>query len=171
MYFCSLEKKEKSMDFDYGYWEISVEKSGRVKLPAALLRALPEEDRKVFQLTRGFGDHVMLWTNSAYQQQLAYLNSLNRDRIIIKKYRNAFLSSTVRVECDAHDRFVIPRSLSERYNLENQIVLLLDNGKIEIWNSDLYHAEFDMSSEEFNLLNEAIHLGKFDSQEEGGDVS
>ena len=50
----------------YGYWEASIEKSGRVKLPTALLRALPEDERKVFHVTHGFGEHIMLWSEKAY---------------------------------------------------------------------------------------------------------
>ena len=148
-------------NLDYGFFEVSIEKQGRIKLPAALLKALPEEERKNFWITHGFGQHIMLWTVNAYRKQMEYLNSLDRNIREIKKYRNAFLRNTAFIESDAQDRFVIPRTLLEQYQIEREVVLVLDNEKIEIWNSSLYHKEFDMDPEEFSKLNEDIHLGKY----------
>jgi len=148
-------------NLDYGYWEVAIEKQGRLKLPNALLKSLPEDERKKFWITHGFGKHIMLWTEKSYLEQMQYLNSLDRNIIEVKKYRNAFLRNTAFLECDSQDRFVIPKPLMEQYNIEREVVLLLDNGKIEIWNSEEYHNEFDMDPEELNTLNEAIHTGKY----------
>ncbi|MDR1758627.1 MAG: hypothetical protein LBR51_06715 [Bacteroidales bacterium] len=151
---------------DYGFWEITVEKQGRLKLPAGLLKMLPEDERGSFWITRGFGPYIMVWTSHAYREQMEYLNSLDRNIIEIKRYRNAFLSNTVFVECDSQDRFVIPKPLLLKYRIEKEVVLLLDNGKIEIWNSDDYHQQFDMESDDFEKLNQDIHLGKYHHHEE-----
>lgn len=148
-------------NLDYGYWEVAIEKQGRLKLPNALLKSLPEDERKKFWITHGFGKHIMLWTEKSYLEQMQYLNSLDRNIIEVKKYRNAFLRNTAFIECDSQDRLVIPKPLIEQYKIEREVVLLLDNGKIEIWNSEEYHNEFDMDPEELNALNEAIHTGKY----------
>jgi len=144
-------------NFEYGFWEIAIEKYGRLKLPTALLKSLPETERQKFWVTHGFGPHIMLWTETAYTNQMEFLNSLNRNIIEHKKFRNAFLRNTTYVECDTQDRLVIPKPLMEHYKIEKEVVLLLDNGKIEIWNASEYHNQFDMSPEELNLLNEKIH--------------
>jgi DNA-binding transcriptional regulator/RsmH inhibitor MraZ len=84
-------------------------------------------------------------------------------------YRNAFLRNTAFLECDAQDRIVIPKPLMEQYDIEREIVLLLDNGRIEIWNCSKYHEKFDMSPDELEKLNEEIHLGHFQAEKEGTD--
>jgi MraZ protein len=150
-------KTKKMSSFDYGSWEIAIEKYGRLKLPTALLKSLPETERQRFWVTHGFGPHIMLWTETAYRAQMEFLNSLDRNIIEIKKFRNAFLRNTTFVECDNQARFVIPKPFMEHYNIEKEVVLMLDNGKIEIWNASKYHEEFDMLPEELNLLNEKIH--------------
>lgn len=150
----------------YGYWEVSIEKSGRVKLPTALLRSLPEDERKAFYVTHGFGEHIMLWGEKAYQEQMDFLNSLDRNLVLVKQYRNAFLRNTAMLECDAQDRIVIPRPLMEQYSIDKEVVLLMDNGKIEIWNSSKYHEKFDMTPEAMEALNEQIHLGNFKAEKE-----
>lgn len=153
-------------NLDYGYWEVSIEKSGRLKLPTALLRALPEDQRQEFYVTHGFGEHIMLWSNKAYQEQMAYLNSLDRNLTLVKQYRNAFLRNTACLECDAQDRIVIPRAMMEQYKIDKEIVLLLDNGRIEIWNCSKYHEKFDMTPDDLERLNEEIHLGNFKAEKE-----
>lgn len=154
---------------DYGYWEVSIEKSGRLKLPTALLRALPEDERREFYVTHGFGEHIMLWSNKAYQAQMAYLNSLDRNLTLVKQYRNAFLRNTACLECDAQARIVIPKPMMEQYKIDKEIVLLLDNGKIEIWNCQRYHDKFDMTPDDLEKLNEQIHLGNFKAEKEAAD--
>ncbi len=145
----------------YGFWEISIEKSGRMKLPTALLRALPEDERKAFYVTHGFGEHIMLWSEKAYQEQIDFLNSLDRNLVIVKQYRNAFLRNTACLECDAQDRIVIPKPLMDQYAIDKEVALTLDNGKIEIWNARKYHEKFDMSPADFEALNEQLHRGIF----------
>jgi division/cell wall cluster transcriptional repressor MraZ len=148
---------EKMSGFDYNFWEITIEKYGRIKLPTALLKSLPEKERQRFCITHGFGQHIMLWTETAFRKKMEFLNSLNRNIIENKKFRNAFLRNMAFVECDLQDRFVIPKPLMEYYKIDKDAVLLLDNGQIEIWNSIEYHAQFDMSPDALNLMNEKIH--------------
>ena len=87
----------------------------------------------------------------------------------MKRYRNAFMRNTAFLECDAQDRIVIPKPLMEQYGIQKEIVLLLDNGKIEIWNCQKYHEKFDMSPEDLEALNEQIHLGQYKAEKEAAD--
>lgn len=152
---------------DYGYWEVSIEKSGRLKLPNALLRSLSEDERKTFYVTHGFGEYIMLWSEKAYRKQMEYMNSLDRNLVRVKQYRNAFLRNTAMLECDSQQRIVIPRSLMDMYSIDKELVMILDNGQIEMWNSKKYHEKFDMLPEDFEKLNEEMHLGHYMPEKEG----
>jgi len=143
--------------FDYGFWRITIEKHGRLKLPTALLKSLPENERQRFWVTHGFGNHIMLWTETAYRAQMNFLNSLDRNIIENKRLRNAFLQDMAFVECDAQDRFVIPKTLMDYYNIDKELAVVLDNGQIEIWNAAEYRAQFSMPPDELERLNEKIH--------------
>ena len=157
------------MAIEYGYWEVSIEKSGRLKLPTALLRSLSEDERKTFYVTHGFGDYIMLWSEKAYQKQVDYMNSLDRNLTRVKLYRNAFLRNTAMLECDSQNRIVVPKPLLEMYSIDKELVILLDNGQIEMWNSKKYHEKFDLRPEDFEKLNEDMHLGHFLAEKEGAD--
>jgi MraZ protein len=143
--------------FDYGFWEIVIEKHGRLKLPTALLRALPENEREHCWLTRGEGTHITLWTETAFREKMNFINSLNRNIIMNRNYRNSFLCNMAAVECDAQDRFVIPKRLIDFSKIDKDVILILDNGKIDIWDAAKYNKDFNVSPEEYELLNEKIY--------------
>jgi MraZ protein len=154
---------------NYGYWDVTMEKSGRMKLPAALLKQLSEDDRAIFFVTRGFGSYISLWTNSSYQEQTAYLDTLDYNIIENRIYRNAFLKNLVAIECDAQNRFMIPRSLLEYYKIDRNVVLILSKGQIEIWSQESYNAQFDLSPEDFAKLNEKISINNRRKEEDTHD--
>jgi len=156
-YFCRGLKTIIMFSFDFNFWEITIEKYGRLKLPTALLKSLPEEERQKFVVTHGFGQHIMLWTDTAFRKKMEFLNSLNQDSIEVKKYRNAFLRNMAFVECDNQDRFVIPKPLMDYYKIHKDAVLLLANGKIELWSAAEYHTQFGITPDELNLMNEKMH--------------
>ena len=62
--------------------------------------------------------------------------------------------------------------LAPMWSTPREVVMILDDGKIDVWDSEAYHNEFDMTPEELNKLNEAIHLGQFNTarKEEGNDI-
>lgn len=157
----------------YRWFEVTLEKYGRLKLPTALLKELAEDDRQTFWATVGFGNHIMLWTQSAYEAQVKFLDSLDRNLIEVKKYRNILLRQSAYLECDTQSRIVLPKNLLEKYGIEREAVLVLDNGQIEIWNVDAFNAECDsITPEEYAALNAAMHSGQFDqNRKEDGHVS
>lgn len=152
-------------DLDYGYWEIAVEKQGRVKLPASLLKSLPENERRIFWVTRGFGSHIKLWTLSGYREQMNYMNSLDKRDPDTKLYRNVFLTNATRVECDSQSRFVIPKPFMDEYGIDSEIVLLKDNGEIEIWSRKVYQEKYSMTADEFEQLDQKVYKAYKNSKE------
>ncbi len=144
-----------------------------MKLPASLLKELPEDDRQSFWATVGFGRHIMLWSQSAYEAQAAFLDSLDRDLVEVRQYRNILLRQSAYLECDAQSRIVLPKNLLEKYGIEMRAVLVLDHGQVEVWNVDEFNAQCDaISPDDYAELNAAMHSGRFDkNRKEEGDVS
>ena len=159
--------------FKYRWFEVSIEKYGRLKLPAALIKELPEEDRQSFWATVGFGKHIMLWTQTAYQKQADFLDSLDRNNLQVKLYRNILLRNSAYIEADSQNRIVLPKSLMDQYGIAGDAVLVLDNGQIEIWNKNDFNSMCDaVIPEDFAVINAQMHSGEFaKTGKEGGNVS
>ena len=157
----------------YRWFEVSIEKSGRLKLPAALIKELPEDDRQSFWATVGFGKHIMLWTQTAYQKQAEFFDSLDRNNLQVKLYRNILLRNSAYIETDSQNRIILPKNLMEQYGISTDAVLVLDNGQIEIWSKDEFNSMCDaVTPEDFAIINARMHSGEFSKPgKEGGDVS
>ncbi len=156
----------------YRWFEVTLEKYGRLKLPVALLKELGEDDRQTFWATVGFGKHIMLWTQSAYKAQTEFLDSLDRNLIEVKRYRNILLRQSAYLECDSQNRIVLPKNLLERYNIDREVVLVLDHGQIEIWNVADFNKECDaITDEEYAAMNAAMHSGKYNIDRKEENVS
>lgn len=154
----------------YRWFEVTLEKYGRLKLPTALLKELPEDDRQTFWATVGFGKHIMLWTQSAFQAQADFLDSLDRNLVEVRQYRNIMLRQSAYLESDSQGRIVIPKNLLEKYGIEKEAVIVLDHGQIEIWNVKDFNAECDaVSPEDFAALNAAMHSGRYDKNRKEDD--
>ena len=152
---------------EYGYWNVSIEKNGRMRMPTELLKALPEDERKSFFVTHGFGNHVMLWTSQAFRKRMDIMNTLNKNDIKVKTYRNAFLRDLTNIECDVQNRVVIPKAFLETYNIDKEVVIVLDNGQIEIWSKEEFKI-FDLNSEEMAEYNQDIFGNKNNNITEQG---
>ena len=142
-------------------------------MPAALIKELPEEDRESFWATVGFGKHIMLWTQTAYQKQADFFDSLDRNNLQVKLYRNILLRNSAYIEADSQNRIILPKNLMEQYGISTDAVLVLDNGQIEIWNKNDFNAMCDaVTPEDFAAINAMMHSGEFSKQgKEGTDVS
>jgi len=170
LYLCPRKFNNRRMlKSTYGYWDITIEKSGRMKMPAALLKNLSEDNRTTFFVTRGFGHYISLWTKSSYAEQTAYLDTLDYNIIENRIYRNAFLKNLIAIECDSQNRFIIPRALLEYYQIDRNVVLILSKGIIEIWSQESYDAQFDLPPEKFAKLNERISINKHHKEENGNE--
>lgn len=156
----------------YRWYEIALEKNGRLKLPTSLLKELGEDDRQKFWATVGFGKHIMLWTQSAYQAQADFLDSLDRNIVDVKRYRNIMLRQSAYIECDSQNRIVLPKNLLEKYGIEREAVMVLDHGQIEIWNVADFNQDCDaVTPDEYAALNAAMHSGRYDKlRKEAPDV-
>lgn len=154
-----------------GYWEISIEPNGRIKLPNTLLKLLAEDERKHFILSRGFGKNLTLWSKTAYHRQLQFFNSLDMNILKNRRLRNSFIIGIANIDTDNQNRIVIPKHLIQYAEIDKEMVIVLDNGMMEFWNKQTYYNEFNTSPEEFMLLNQEIHMIQNKNREEESNVS
>ena len=150
-------KKEKMIHLGHAYYSVSLEKHGRLKLPSALLKSIPENERRSSFVTHGFGNHIFLWTKTEADKQNAFLDTLDYSDTEFKLFRNAFLLDSQSIDSDSQDRIVIPKTFLEQYQFQNEVVLLFSNGVIEVWDYNYYSSKFKMSPESLEELNKNIH--------------
>lgn len=140
------------MNYFLAEYEINLDAKGRIMIPAAFRKQLPEVDAKEFVLKSGLDGFVEMYTKSSWERiykQLSKMNDLNPK---VQHFKRMFLNGACTVELDAAGRLLIPKTLQQFAGLEKEIFFSAKGDKIEIWNKDKYNAYIEKNMSDFKDL-------------------
>lgn len=137
-------------------FEVSMEKSGRLKLPTLLLKQFPEEERQNFYITYGLNYNIILWTESALAERIEKVNQLDEEKTLVQDYKKIAFRRIVPIESDSQNRIIIPKLFIEKYQFNKDLILWLENGKVEIWDAAVFDSRFDKTPEEVGQINQEV---------------
>jgi len=136
-----------------GEFEATLDAKGRFLLPAGLKKQLPEKEKDLFVINRGFEKCLSLYPMKSWEPLFAEISRLNEFDPKAREFRRYFLNGATTVEPDGAGRLLIPPNLKDHAALQKDIVLVSAVNKIEIWDSSKYHQLFDsFSAEDFSSL-------------------
>ncbi|MFP3861036.1 MAG: division/cell wall cluster transcriptional repressor MraZ [Bacteroidales bacterium] len=134
-----------------------VDSKGRVTFPSNLKKQMDSASEHRFVVKKDiFEKCLVLYPIEEWERQ----NTLIRNRINpYNKEHNKFLRNfykgTAEVILDGNNRLLIPKRLLDAVGISKDIILAGQDGKIEIWDKQLYE-KIDESDEEFANLAEKI---------------
>ncbi|MCK6601954.1 MAG: division/cell wall cluster transcriptional repressor MraZ [Bacteroidetes bacterium] len=131
-----------NLDKNFGFmgeYQYSLDKKGRVSLPQRLRKNLSADLDRVFIITRGFEQCLLLYPEKTWQQisaklaEFSYIASPDNRAFI-----RTFLSWANELELDGQFRLNIPQRHLEFAQISEESVLLGLMDKIELWNPVRY---------------------------------
>ncbi|GGE32673.1 MULTISPECIES: division/cell wall cluster transcriptional repressor MraZ [Sphingobacterium] len=157
------------MDQLIGEFDCKLDTKGRMVVPAALKRQLPDVERVGLVMNRGFEKNLVIYTREEWSKkmnQLAKLNQYNeKTRIFIRQ----FMRGATELTLDSAGRVLLPKSLLEYANIKGEVFLQCQFDKIELWAKDEYEKMMDSGSEEdFSALAEEV-MGGFNFAGDGNE--
>lgn len=157
------------MDQLIGEFDCKLDTKGRMVVPAALKRQLPDVERVGLVMNRGFEKNLVIYTREEWSKkmnQLAKLNQYNeKTRIFIRQ----FMRGATELTLDSAGRVLLPKSLLEYANIKGEVFLQCQFDKIELWAKDEYEKMMDTGSEEdFSALAEEV-MGGFNFAGDGNE--
>jgi MraZ protein len=136
-----------------GEYESTVDAKGRFLLPSGFKKQLPEGEKAVFVLNRGFEKCLTLYPIQSWNPLFEKINSLNDFDPKVREFRRYFLNGAVQIELDSAGRLLLPKSLADYAGLGKDIVLASAMNKLEIWDKAIYQQFFDsISAGDFSTL-------------------
>ena len=135
-----------------GQFECKVDAKGRMKLPAGLLRQVPEQTRTQYVINKGFDNCLVLYPQAAWEQLTEKLNKLNYFNNKHRDFLRMFYRKAVMVELDSSERILIPKRLAETVGIDDEIVVLAYGNNIELWSKTQFDAMEEPSGEDFSKL-------------------
>lgn len=139
-----------------GQYDCKVDAKGRLKLPAGLLRQLPEGHQGKFVINKGLDNNLDLYTIAAWDKITQELERLSRFNSRQRNFLRAFYKHATHVEMDGSDRILISKKASELIGLKDDAVIMCYGSTIEIWSKESYDANVDVDNDDFSDMADEI---------------
>ena len=142
-----------------GEYHCKVDSKSRILLPSAFKRQLGSGTQDRFVVRRDIYEKcLVLYPMEEWQRQnkiiRANINPYNKEH---NAFVRGFFKGAAEIELDASNRMLIPRRLLDEAQIESDVVLAGQDGKIEIWSEGAYDSS--VTTGDFAALAEKIMGG------------
>jgi len=139
-----------------GEYDCRLDEKGRIKMPAALIKQLPQDAQDKYVLNRGFEQHLILYPKSEWLIITEEINKLNAYERKVREFKRFFYRGATELSIDSSSRLLLPKSLLEWAKIDKDVILFAHTNIIEIWNKDLYDNLLSNEPQDFAELAEIV---------------
>jgi MraZ protein len=144
-----------------GEFECKLDAKGRMMIPVALKKQLPEAESEGLVINRGFEKHLVIYTRKEWNKIVDDLSKLNSYEKRTREFIRYFTRGATELSLDASGRVLLPKALMEYAGINVDVVLACQFNKIEVWAQDAYDTQMDNEPENFaNLAEEVMGSGR-----------
>ena len=154
------------MNHFLGEYECKLDTKGRMVLPAALKRQMPDVEREGLVINRGLEENLTIYTRSEWNKIMNELSRLNQFERKSREFIRKFMRGATELTLDAAGRVLIPKSLQAYAGISTEVVLACQFDKIEVWSKANYDAQWEDEGEDFALLAEEV-MGNLIKRDDG----
>ena len=144
------------MNHFLGEYECKLDTKGRMVLPAALKRQMPDVEREGLVINRGLEAHLVIYTRAEWNRIMEKLSGLNQFERKSREFIRKFMRGATELTLDSAGRVLIPKTLQAYAGMTTEIVLASQFDKIEVWAKERYDELWEDEGEEFAALAEEV---------------
>jgi len=124
----------------HGRHKVSLDRNGRLAIPAQFRMALPEDQQNAIILTRGFDPCITGYSVDSWEEfeSLFYESDMTQKQFDV--FEREFIGRKHNSPFDKQGRVTLPPHLFEFAQLKNinEVIVIGTKNRIEIWNPELY---------------------------------
>lgn len=139
-----------------GEYSCKVDAKGRVRLPSALLKELEDFGAHKFVVNRGYKKYLVLYPEKVWDEISAEVKQLNQFVEKNRIFKRKFLHGASRITLGGSDRINLPQKMLEYANIKNEVVLMGNDDRVEIWDAEAYYAFMDEDIDMSALAEEVL---------------
>jgi len=126
-----------------GEFDCKLDAKGRLMVPAALKKQLPNAEKEGLIINRGFEKNLVIYPKNVWDAVVADLAKLNIYDQENRAFVRAFTRGATELSLDAAGRVLLPKSLEEYAGIGSDLVLACQLDRIEVWDKKSYEDIFD----------------------------
>jgi len=143
----------------YGEFEHTVDKKGRLIVPAKFREIYKERYTEKFYITRGLDKCLFLFAEDEWKLQEKKFKELPFTRSEARKFNRLYFSGASEVICDGQGRILVSQFLLDHASIKNEVMVVGVSDRVEIWSKENWKKYFDDSIESFESLAEKLVEG------------
>ena len=142
----------------YGEHEHTMDRKGRLIVPARFRQALQEHEVKRLFLTRGLDGCLFLFPESEWRITEGKFKQIPFTKGEGRKFNRMFFSGAAEVTVDRLGRLLVPKTLKDFAEIKDDVVIVGVSSRMEIWAKEKWKAFYDSSRQSFEDVAERVML-------------
>ena len=142
----------------YGEYEHTIDRKGRLIVPAKFRQSLKEHSVKSLFLTRGLDGCLFLFPESEWRVAENRFKQIPFTKGEGRRFNRLFFSGAAEVTVDRLGRLLVPKALKEFAQIKQDVVIVGVSNRIEVWSKEKWQAFYESSRQSFEEVAERVML-------------
>lgn len=142
----------------YGEYEHSLDRKGRMIVPAKFRQALKDHHVSSLFLTRGLDGCLFLFPESEWRLVESRFKQIPFTKAEGRKFNRMFFSGASEVQVDGLGRILVPKTLKDFAGIKDDVMIVGVSSRIEVWSKDRWEAFYETSRQSFEEVAERVML-------------
>ena len=138
----------------YGEYQHSIDRKGRLILPAKFRDAYKEHGIERFFLTRGLDKCIFMFTEEEWRAQEQKFKTMSFTKQQTRSFNRMFFSGAIDVNPDKQGWFIIPPYLKDYAQIKRDTIVIGVSNRIEIWDQKQWSEFYSRSRDSFEQIAE-----------------
>ena len=142
----------------YGEYEHTIDRKGRLIVPAKFRQAFKDHEITSLFLTRGLDGCLFLFPESEWRSAESRFKQIPFTKSEGRKFNRMLFSGAVEVTIDGLGRLLVPKTLKEFAQITQDVVIVGVSNRMEIWSKEKWQAFYESSRQSFEEVAERVML-------------
>lgn len=140
----------------YGEHLHSIDRKGRIILPARFREAAKNNFIEKFFVTRGLDACLFMFSEEEWRSQENKFKSLSFTKQQARTFNRLYFSGAVDIVPDGQGRILLPPYLKEFAQIKREVMIVGVSNRIEIWARDKWEEFYGNSKQSFEEIAEKL---------------
>ena len=140
----------------YGEYFHSIDRKGRLILPAKFRETAKSQFIEKFFVTRGLDKCLFMLSEEEWRSQESKLKDMPFTKQQSRTFNRLYFSGAVEVVFDSQGRILLPQNLKDYAEIKKDVVIVGVSSRIEIWAKDKWNEFYGNSRQSYEEIAEKL---------------
>ena len=140
----------------YGEFEHSIDRKGRLILPAKFREVAKNQFVEKFFVTRGLDKCLFMFSEEEWGIQENKFKTMSFTKQQSRTFNRLLFSGAVEVNFDKQGRILLPQYLKDFAGIKKDVIVVGVSNRIELWAKDSWHDFYSNSRQSFEEIAEKL---------------